>query len=441
MHDTQLKELQGWPDLCDTPSVIRCVKRAVTITAPQGLTTSTWDLIISTSPVVHAHGVHHTGFWGNYLLGPTEGIDQIPANFVNYMTFEHLSNATNYSLLSHSWKSFNGMGVPANFCEGIGRLVGAGIEAIDVTADLYKQGTLHCFRQPQSSANDTEVWNVVNGTTVRNSPGTGTVNISQNAAVEVLPIQWVPAYEEDMVILPGSRTWKAEEGCYMVVPFQGIENPASVCEVKHPLYSDEVYALHKIGADGSPQICYTKTYTTTEIGGSSQHLFTAIKTAPVHTSSMAFIGLHPNAAITLTLNAYYEYMPTSAEYDLATLATPSASYDPVALSLYSEALKSLPVGVPASMNGLGDWFAGVVSQFAPALGLALSPAFGPSATAIGGIAKGVADSYMTSNSPMTRPKLAAPKSSSAPGQRQKPQAKKKKKKKVVQAKSRPSKPY
>jgi len=249
-----------------------------------------------------------------------------------------------------------------------------------------------------------------------------------------------------MLLLPGTRTWRAEDGCYMVVPFQSIENAANKVETKNPLYSDKTQAINVVGTDQLIQVGWTPTYTTIEIAGVSQHLFPVHKTAPVHSAGMALIGLNPQAAITLTVNLYYEYFPNSSEPDLVTLARPSASFDPVALGLYSEALKSLPVGVPASMNGLGDWFAGVVSKFAPALGMALTPVLGPGAFAIGNIAKGIADNYLASNNPNTKPKLGPPPPlpprlpaptqqvhpESRPLQARKP--KKKKKKKAVQSK-------
>nr|WAY16549.1 putative structural protein [Stellavirales sp.] len=443
MHDTQLKELQGWPDICDQPSVIRCVKKTHTITAPTYSGDGTWNLVIMTNPTLNRTNPHLTDVWGNYALGAVEGVDAQDAGFVTWGKFQGV-NAGDFSLTGKHWaETFGQMSVPNEFCAGNGRLVGAGIEANDVTADLYKQGTLHCFRQAQSNENDSQTWNHSNSKGVMAPGGGATVQVAQNSVLEVQPIQWWPANEESVTLLPGTRTWKAEEGCYMVVPFQSVENPATTSEIRVPLLSDDIT---KVG--GTPGIdpvvsqMWMPTAAYTEISGTSQYLYSANKFAPVHSAGMVFMGLNKQAAITLTLNLYYEYFPVSTEVDLATLAKPSASYDPVALSLYSEALKSLPVGVPASMNGLGDWFASVVSRFAPALGIALTPLLGPAAMGVATVAKGVADSYLTSQTPKTQPRGPPPPLPSRALQAQilparqaalqAPPKKKKKKKKPVQ---------
>jgi len=63
------------------------------------------------------------------------------------------------------------------------------------------------------------------------------------------------------------------------------------------------------------------------------------------------------------------------------LAKPSCRYDPVAVQLYSEIIRSMPTGVPQRMNGLGEWFASAVSTAADVLSPVLSAIPNPYAQA------------------------------------------------------------
>jgi hypothetical protein len=92
-----------------------------------------------------------------------------------------------------------------------------------------------------------------------------------------------------------------------------------------------------------------------------------------------------------------ERFPSQLDADLVVLATPSARYDPQALDLYSEIIRSMPVGVPQRMNGLGDWFAEAVSTasdfIAPVLSaipLPMAQLASKAVSTAGGIAKKLA---------------------------------------------------
>jgi len=64
------------------------------------------------------------------------------------------------------------------------------------------------------------------------------------------------------------------------------------------------------------------------------------------------------------LNAtyYIERFPSQQDSSLVVLARNSCHGDHIALDLYSEIIKEMPVGVPQRMNGMGEWFADAVSS-------------------------------------------------------------------------------
>lgn len=43
MHDNQLGNLCGWPDLVSTASVVRCIKQSLPVSMPTGFSGTTWD--------------------------------------------------------------------------------------------------------------------------------------------------------------------------------------------------------------------------------------------------------------------------------------------------------------------------------------------------------------------------------------------------------------
>jgi hypothetical protein len=128
------------------------------------------------------------------------------------------------------------------------------------------------------------------------------------------------------------------------------------------------------------------------------------KSEPVHLVGAFMTGLSQETTLTVTWNVYYETFPSVDEREILVLATPSARYDGKALEVLNYALATLPVGVPASMNPLGEWFWNVVdtiADIAPAIGGMIG---GPGGALIGaGARKGAKalSAYNTAPSPIT----------------------------------------
>jgi len=77
-----------------------------------------------------------------------------------------------------------------------------------------------------------------------------------------------------------------------------------------------------------------------------------------------FTGLSYETTLQLNVIYYIERFPSQQDSDLVVLARHSCRQDCVALDLYSEIVREMPVGVPQRMNGLGEWFADAVSSAA-----------------------------------------------------------------------------
>lgn len=381
MHDKQLASLEGWPDVETSGSIVRCIKQSIPLASP--FPTGNWDAQIFLWPWLEElpfdkHGRNNNTIQGNPLLG-----SQL---FGGVQVFATQTDFSNLAGLGYKTVTLD-----PTYTSGASRVIGLGIEVTNTTASLYKQGQVTVYRQSQSH-NEPSTYNLL--------PDSPATRIATSFSGQF--IRRPPETLAEAMLIPGSRNWKAEDGCYLVAPFVGQDNPPCLVDYNQPV----IYAS-TAGED-----------LTSPVGGNTVDLWIPVfnsngATQPagqfpvrlydLHSPGCIFSGLSQQTTLTLTVNVYVETFPTPAERDILVLATPSAAYDPVALELFSQALGSLPVGVPADMNGLGDWFAGVVSDF--------SKMISPVATAIGGpmlgeVARGVgavADHYRTPPTPQTRP--------------------------------------
>jgi hypothetical protein len=268
-----------------------------------------------------------------------------------------------------------------------GRLIGMGIEAVNTTAEIYKQGTTTVYRLPLSHKSSS-VYAIPNTTS-----GFSYVSATSYPAP--------PRTVAEAMLLAGSRQWKASEGAYCVVPFMGQDNPPVATSYEQPwfLYPNQDFP----GSSPLPNnnAFLGPTLVTTGVANTQPAIVKGFRHENTHMAGMIFAGLSDQSTITLNWNVYYESFPTPSS-DLVTLARPSCVYDPVALELLSRVLNEVPVGVPADMNWDGEWFANIVnklSDFAPMIGTALGgPAGGALGAAIGTAGKALGG-YLAAPSP------------------------------------------
>jgi len=111
-------------------------------------------------------------------------------------------------------------------------------------------------------------------------------------------------------------------------------------------------------------------------------------------------GLSTVTTLTVSAVFYIEYFPPCDHNSIA-IASPSTTYDPLAIQSYCKALPNLPVGCPQTANPAGEWFKsvlGVVGDVAGPVSSALSmiPGLGflaPIGQTIGKGARGLADMF------------------------------------------------
>lgn len=360
MHDNRLENLTGWPDAVANPSIVRNVKQSL-------------DIITATSENVHIVAWPWLGRLdaGNYVQ--TGATVSLPGGPVLSIPSVAVYKATVGADFSYSAAPADGLVYPATMHTGLGRLVGMGLELVNTTAPINRSGSIYCWRLPGYAQE--EPVNYVTGPTLLR------VGIGKNCST--------PPYNvEQATLISGTRIWASEEGAYMVVPFEGDNEP------QYPTQAGPIISTNDANGPIVPGTNNVRNVITTNMTTLSQ----ANRLIPTALTGILLTGNNTNSKFTLHVNWYYEEFPDT-ESPVLTLATPSCEYDPVALEAYTQVINSLPIAVPSSWNEAGEWWNDVVTAIrnhASSIGAMLG---GPAGAAIGTAASTIAgwaqDRYMT----------------------------------------------
>lgn len=399
MHDNPIQNLQGWPDLETASSVVRCIKQSMTISNMDA--TGPWDAHIVQWPWMSRQKFCQPVRRNNELIlnnigGPAGPIHSAGGLCVYYNNIA--AGSVNFNREPNAYLDLNDA-----YSSGPSRIIGLGFEVQNTTAELYRQGQVFVWRLPEPAIEPSN-YNF-RGNKFNGQAG-GYTLIPFDGQIVMCP----PRSSNDAMLIPGTRQWRAEEGCYIVGAHIGQDNP--------PLFVDYVQPLMKVdqnpdvthgesgpGSDYPLSICNQAPLAMPVplIDSAVDMYFPAFRMYPLHLCGALFAGLSPQTTLTVTWNVYLETFPTVADPNILVLATPSATYDPVALQLYSHALVNLPVGVPAGWNEEGDWFADLVMKVTDFV-TPVSLAFGlPEVSAASALAGKIASGFKAAPTPNSRP--------------------------------------
>lgn len=351
-HDKPIEDLIGWPDMETAPSVVRKWKDTFTVKSPEDGAA----ILITHDPIALAQVFYPVVENNGVILQQTQDISQAAQHAPVCVYTQNATTASSGNIVLENNQVFFSS-IPY-LDDGPGRLLGLGIEVRDVTADLYKQGTITCFEIPQTQ--QAEQTYAVASMQI-DSVSTG------NGAVGARSVARAPATFSEIMSLPTTTQWDAREGAYVVVPFTACDNVPALKSNVIPAFSQGADAdelkmpLFSSGAAGQP-------------AGHQPNLILSTRSR-----GMYLTGLNVNSTFTITIQYYWESFPKSGS-TIRTLASPSAPFDPRALALISLVTKDLPIATPVGNNASGDWFWEIVQDALPLLGgvaSALFPEFSP----------------------------------------------------------------
>lgn len=375
MHDVELPDLCGYPDTQVGQSVVLKVPSQMTVVAPPG-TTGTWSMLVHTQPwtcgdVGSASVTADYDCYGNLLVpstSQTHTTNIFPPVIVyrgpdgNDLGPFNIGDAGNVAPL--------GMGLDDSYAKGSHRVIAWGLEVYDTTAVISRQGTCTGWKQNTNTVNKNTF-----SVEIPAVGGGGFTGVVFNRP---------PKNIAEANLLAGTRSWKSEDGCYLVITQNEEQLLAKQPEDTQPVIFDGDLSP---GIRGNvPAKVISGTVNQVPIGD-GMGVFPQVvwNLQPYHQSGAFFTGLSPNSSFLIRNIFYVERFPTPSEKDIVLLTKPSACHDPVALEIYDRMLKEMPVVVPVAENGLGDWFYDAISAVAPVL----SAIPHPMAQALGGAASAV----------------------------------------------------
>lgn len=384
-HDTNLKNLHGWPDVETGTSVIRLVKQSADISKPSTFPDANWDCHLALMPFLNAQTFATSNLRSNNAFtisgtstrGPLGGLTICPTLANNDADFLPITGTGNNINLT----------MPAAFEKGVGRLIAIGFE-VHCTADaISNRGALTAYKQLEAGRDPVLYYGFISDSAAL---------VLGDYSLTGSPIRMPPVNKAQAMLLPGTRSWDFKEGAYVPVTFHSTVNkPFSVdynAPVLYPHGTDDnmspVNTTNISVPNGtSNSISVTKnTVQYQKYSTPGQHIH------PIHQTGVILTGLASGSTFSVILNMYYETFPSTAELEVLPLTTPSARFDPTALEMYSHAISLMPVAVKVADNSSGDWFMNLISQVgkmaAPLLAMIPHPVAkiaAPIAAAIGSI--------------------------------------------------------
>jgi len=370
-HDTQVAGFIGVPDFQTGNSVTCSIVQEVQIARPASIAAGPWDCRITTWPVETTANFSPADYKANTFVENGAGT---PTCCMAAVTIDFRAAGTPFIPLG-DLPGANGskqLNVPSNFTKGNHKVAGMGVEVINTTAELYKQGLCTISRMNQST--DTNFT-----ANVYNSAGTS------HMCATLAPVR-IPPYDlAAMVLLPGTCSWHASEGAYSVVALKDVGTRSDLVMPRYPM----VFTTD-LSVGGIPIPVQTNGALLPDLAGGGAPYSVFFDNNPGHlpmeTTTIMFSGLSDQTTLTVRSRFLIERYPTIAEGDLIVLATPTASFDPFALEVYTKVMNSMPPGVKFTENPTGEWWARVLGGLAEVVGPLLAfiphPAAKIAATAV-----------------------------------------------------------
>lgn len=235
----------------------------------------------------------------------------------------------------------NSIALPGAFlANGSTRVCAKAMEVHNVSNKLIMGGAVTVYRAtgdiPYNKDGVGVVRNSVTPTTISNS-------------FEFKACTAVPATEAEATVYPGSQTWEAADGCY-IVAMPG----AQTNEVSDATRDDATLV-----ASGSSVANPTKSWINVVAANTVPRVIVGEPKifSPFFVSGAFFTGLPAGSQLKINVIYYLERFisANSASLDLVTMGKPSPYYDPAAMELYSKTAQHAPVGTKVKNNADGDW--------------------------------------------------------------------------------------
>nr|WRQ64867.1 hypothetical protein [Sobelivirales sp.] len=308
------------------------------------------------------------------------------------------------------------------------RIVGESFEVVDESPDIYSQGACTVYRYPLDVTPASRIVRfpvpALTGTypaTAGPNPIANTYDGSTYAGgvisqcVNTYDLRSPPVNTSVAVLVPGSKTWKAQEGCYVVgTQYEG-EIPFKTLDTMPTIFTGYQPTVGTSFNDSTAVYSFADAWITQEFQGSVNNAVTndrqyyvseygdpiADACFPFNLSGAYFTGLSTQyASLRLRYRVYVEILTDPCDNLLAPLGSPTVPYDQALQELCMKVIASQEAGVPQTMNPAGEKWKRVLSSISKSL-LAVSPvlsAMGPLGPEMSLIAQGMGNAARAGSS-------------------------------------------
>lgn len=357
-HDRNLR-VSGFPDGQNMTSVVRRLAYQTTIACPFALVSGeSWDFHIFATPLHQEVNMYSAAVSGNTFS--TSGA----ASKINTLNVFYRKYDTNGGI---NGVHFASIGQPVNAVssndDGPGRTVSLAFELHNTTAEMYKSGSITCYR--------------TNALSQRCDLRLGTTTPPMGFTADI--IQNIPSTLAQAQMIPNSRTWEAARGIYSVCL------PPKNNEYKTSVFNN---ILININHTSSPFLAYIASYVNNATLG-------APAWSPLHcTGVMSSRFMDTSQTFTLDMRQVLEYFPNSVSSTLLPFATTAPEADRLFLKMYQQMINRIEPGVPVDFNSAGEWFRRIIQlakETLPTLQHLIPPQYQKYTAAIGPVADKAAD--------------------------------------------------
>jgi hypothetical protein len=374
-HDTTVVGLEGIPDEGIGKSVSFQIVQEYAIAknrAPVTLPPGNWSCRIANYPFIDTQAIKSGQYRGDVVSQSGVSFTLTPVQ-VNYATDG--ADFPDHGIAGIS----GGCSIPQEYTKGILKIIGMGIEVVNTTAQLNKQGLMTCIRMVQP---DTETYTAYIS---METPANAWAIKSMNS------IRTVPKNLSEMTLYPSLVQDEAATGYYAPVNVKWNHNKRYPTSAGVLLMTEDPHG----GFQNEDILCYSSAMTAYIPAGTTTTFYsnrTNPVWAPQDSNVVMFTGLSDSTTLNLRVRWICERFPSDSEPQMLVIATPSAPYDPVALEIYSKIVQEMKAGVPFSENPKGEWWATMLGSIGraiapmvsmlPNVGKFLGPAIGLGAGAL-----------------------------------------------------------
>lgn len=434
-HDASIR-FEGAPTSRNATSVVLCINQERTYSAEDfGIDSETkpqWDAHFAMYPFLTAKtlvgGVEHNNTTGLLTLQrdaanvyPTlypMSVQGVPAGVPTYcvQNFTDLDQNYKWNILGLSNQSLTsyvtGSSTTNPNRNGPGRrtlrIVGESFEVVDESPEIYSQGACTVYRYPLDITPSSRIVRfpvpIVNGNDppTEGPDPTGVPYIGYyyeggviSQTINTYDLRTPPINTSVAVLVPGSKTWKAKDGCYVVGTQYAGEIPFKTLDTMPTLFTGYQPTVGASFGESTSVYSFADAWITQEFQGSvinsvaadtRQYFVSSYGDPepdacfPFNMSGAYFTGLSSQyASLRLRYRVYVEILTDPCDNMLAPLGSPTVPYDQALQELCMKVIASQEAGVPQTMNPAGEKWKQVLSSISKSL-LAVSPvlsALGP----------------------------------------------------------------